>query len=166
MLCQECRKRPATVHLTKIINGQKTELHLCQQCAQEKGEFEYLFQPVFSFPNLLAGLMGAPASPEVPTVEERCPGCGLSYSDFAQRGRLGCSRCYETFAARLDPLLKRIHGHVQHTGKVPRRTGGLVRVRKEVNMLRNELQRAIEREEFERAAKLRDQIRELEKKLE
>ncbi|MGE5559608.1 MAG: UvrB/UvrC motif-containing protein [Chloroflexota bacterium] len=166
MLCQECRKRPATVHLTKIINGQKTELHLCQQCAQEKGEFEYLFQPVFSFPNLLAGLMGSQPASGLPAAGEQCPHCGQTYNDFAQKGRLGCSECYTTFAARLDPLLKRIHGHVQHTGKVPRRTGGLVRVRKEVNTLRNDLQRAIENEEFEKAAKLRDQIRELERKLE
>lgn len=165
MLCQECKKRPATVHLTKIVNGRKTELHLCQECAAEKGEFESLLQPVFSFPNMLAGLMGG-QEVGVPGGHERCPQCGQTYAGFAQRGRLGCANCYEAFAGRLNPLLRRIHGSNQHTGKVPRRTGGLVRVRKEVNTLRAELQKAVDGEDFERAAKLRDQIRGLEKKLE
>lgn len=164
MLCQECGKRPATVHLTKIVNGQKTELHLCQECAHEKGEFEYLLQPAFSFPSMLAGLMGGHEL-AAPVAQERCPQCGQTYASFAQRGRLGCANCYETFSARLNPLLRRIHGSTKHVGKVPRRTGGLVRVRKEINTLRSDLQKAVDAEDFERAAKLRDQIRTLEKKL-
>ncbi|MEW6725189.1 MAG: UvrB/UvrC motif-containing protein [Bacillota bacterium] len=164
MLCQECRKRPATLHYTKIINGQKTELHLCQECAEEHKD---LMEASFAFPNFVAGLMNPgflgkqlPGSGDV-----RCPTCGLTYQQFASSGRLGCGECYQHFDERMEPLLRRIHGNTVHSGKVPARAGGAVRVKKELNSLKSELQKAVAREDFERAAELRDRIKDLEKKV-
>lgn len=166
MLCEECRERQATVHLTKIINNRKTETHLCERCAREKGELQLMIEPKFTIHNLLAGLLDGDtdleASPKVTHRSLQCPNCGISYREFSRTGRLGCARCYETFDQHLVPLLRRIHGSAAHTGKVPERTGGVVRVRKQISRLREELQQAVSREEFERAAQLRDKIRELE----
>ncbi len=170
MLCQECRKRPATVHITRIVNGKKTEMDLCEQCAREKGEFEFFAEPQFPIQSFLAGLLGQglgsqpaiqPAAPQA-----RCDTCGLTYEDFARSGRLGCSHCYEHFGERLEPVLRRVHGATQHGGKVPARTGGVAQVRRNLRELREALARAVQAEDFEKAAKLRDEIRQLEKELE
>lgn len=168
MLCQECRKRPATVHITKIINGRKTEMDLCEQCAREKGDFDFFAEPQFPIQSFLAGLLGQhlQAQPFAQAaVEPKCDMCGLTYHEFAQAGRFGCSRCYERFGDRLEPVLRRIHGATQHVGKVPARTGGTLRLRRELANLREALARAVAAEDFERAAKLRDDIRKLEKEL-
>lgn len=172
MLCEQCKQRPATVHITKVINNQKTEKHLCEVCAQESGnELGLLFEPNFSFHNLLAGLLegeagikkGALNSPAV-DLKGKCPSCGLTFTDFRQIGRLGCSDCYAGFGSSLDPLLRRIHGSTAHTGKVPKRAGGRIRVKKEIELLRKKLQEAVQREAYEEAAKIRDEIRAKERK--
>lgn len=172
MLCQECGKKPATVHYTKIVNNQKTEYHMCEQCAREKGELDlsFGFDPGFSIHNLLAGLLdmdvpgGTLQSPSSQIA--KCPTCGLSYSEFSRSGRLGCSDCYDAFTGQLEPLLRRIQGSTSHTGKVPERTGGIVKLDQEVRKLTQELQAAVDAEEFEQAASLRDRIREIKRQLE
>ncbi|WP_406677543.1 UvrB/UvrC motif-containing protein [Neomoorella carbonis] len=162
MLCERCQERPASVHVTRIINGDKTELYLCQECARE-------MQPQlnFSIPKFLAGLLDYDPGLEVkaPPAVERCRECGLSYEQFHQTGRLGCPDCYHYLAARLDPLIRRIQGSSQHRGKVPRRAGGNLRVRREIEKLRAQLQQLVEQEEFEKAAQVRDRIRDLENRL-
>lgn len=168
MTCENCRQRPASVHLTKVINGQKSETHLCDQCAREQGQLDWM-QPL-SIPNLLASLLSQEEfAPKrglgLPAAEPRCPGCGITYSRFAETGRLGCSQCWEALGPQLSDLLRRIHGTIQHTGKVPKRTGGLVRLKKELHQMREELNRAVANEEFEKAAALRDRIRDLERKV-
>lgn len=170
MLCQECGKRPATLHFTKIINGEKTEFHICESCAREKGESLPGAANGFSIHSLLSGLMdfdpvgGASGlAPKAQTL--RCDECGLTYSQFSKLGRFGCSSCYRHFSDRLDPLLKRVHGSTLHTGKIPKRSGGRIKTQREIERLRQELQSSIQREEFETAARLRDQIRELEKQI-
>jgi Uncharacterized protein with conserved CXXC pairs len=170
VLCQICNERPANVHLTKIVNGEKQEFHICEQCAKEKeglgisnGFAE--FDVPFSFSNILAGLMDFTGSmPYTAQKQVKCPGCDLGYDDFKKTGRLGCSQCYEVYGDRLEPLLKRIHGNTQHTGKVPRRTGGIIRVKRDIEKLKYELKKAIEEEEYEKAAQLRDRIKDLEGK--
>lgn len=170
MLCQECHKRPATLHFTKIVNGEKTEFHICEACAREKGEWIPGTPNTFSIHNLLSGLLdfehknhGGMAKPP---QSLRCDQCGLTYSQFSKIGRFGCSSCYRHFADRLDPLFKRVHGNTVHVGKIPRRSGGRLKRKKELEQLKMELQACIQREEFEQAAKIRDRIRELEKKME
>ena len=168
MLCEHCQERQANVHITQVVNGQRMELNLCEQCYQkEAGKFYLLVQPDFSFHNLLAGfLQPEQAEEETDQVSSsQCSSCGLTYSDFSKVGQLGCSECYERFAANLEPLLRRIHGNTTHIGKVPRRTGGLGRVRKEIATLRARLQDAIAREVYEEAARLRDEIHQREKEL-
>ncbi len=170
MLCQECKKNKAIVHLTKIINNMKTEIHLCQECANKKGEFELAFEPNFSLHHLFAGLLdleGAEPAVDPPTGSRvQCQGCGLTYDQFSQIGRLGCAKCYDHFGEKLGLLLKRIHGSTQHTGKVPERSGSQIKVKREIEKLRSELQQKILNEEFEEAAVLRDKIRELDKAVE
>lgn len=167
MICEVCRKNAATVHVTKVVNNVRTELHLCQQCARERGELQVLSTPSFALSNVLAGLLqggsghgvhvGIPAG-----AGRKCRTCGLDYSKFTNSGFLGCSDCYSEFAPMLNPLIRRIHGHTCHTGKAPRRAGKAVRFRREIDTLRKRLQQFIETEEYEKAAVVRDRIRELE----
>ena len=163
MLCDVCHKTEATVHLTEIINDQITELHLCEECARQKGS---QMEQHFGLADLLAGLADLGQQFEAQgKTEAKCPNCGLTYQDFRRIGRLGCSECYQTFKDSLGVLLKRIHGSTQHLGRAPVKKVTLVEKKKsETDTLRAKLQTAIEMEEFEEAAKLRDRIRALEAK--
>ncbi len=169
MLCQRCQERPATVHLTKMFDHEKTELHLCELCAKSVGsELGFIFGPNFTFQNLIAGLLeGDLGMYPQPTADKGlcCENCGLTFSDFRNGGMLGCGDCYRYFQNGLEPLLKKVHGSHRHIGKVPKRTGGKVRIRKEIEDLRLELQRAIGKEDYEHAAYLRDEIRRREREL-
>lgn len=166
MLCDECKKHPATVHISRIVNNQKLERHLCSACAEKYGGGHFTFEPTFSINSLLAGLLnqglGYPQGTMPASTRERCENCGCSFEDFRQSGRLGCSECYATFATELEPILRRIHGSSNHTGKVPERSGGRALQKREIDKLRAELQKYIDREEFEKAAEIRDAIRNME----
>jgi protein arginine kinase activator len=166
--CQECGNRPATLHFTKIVGGEKTELHICETCARDKGELIPGTQSGFSIHNLLSGLMNfdpAGAGTEMKQPAVRCDTCGMTYNQFSKIGRFGCSECYKHFDERLDPLLKRVHGNTAHVGKVPKRAGGKVRTKREIDELKKEMQDRIEHEDFESAAQLRDRIKNLEKEV-
>ncbi|WP_342552984.1 UvrB/UvrC motif-containing protein [Paenibacillus sp. FSL R7-0652] len=165
MLCQECNKRPATLHFTKIVNGEKTEFHICESCAREKGEMIPGTAGGFSIHNLLSGLLDFdPAGKSAaPAKALQCEECGMTYAQFSKIGRFGCSSCYKYFDSRLDPLFKRVHGSTSHVGKVPARAGGRIKVKRQIADLKQHLQQSIAQEEFEEAAQIRDQIRELEK---
>lgn len=170
MICQLCNAKPANVHMTKIINGVKNELHICEQCAREKEGLNINtelpgFNAPFSFSSIIAGLMdftGTGGIPYTAQQQVKCPECNLDYEEFKSKGKFGCSKCYESFGSRLEPLIKRIHGNTQHTGKVPKRTGGIIRIKRDIEKLKYELKRAIENEEYEKAAELRDRIKTLE----
>ncbi|MFG6117320.1 UvrB/UvrC motif-containing protein [Halobacillus sp. MO56] len=172
MECQECHQRPATVHLTKVVNEEKTEVHVCEQCAKEKGYGE----SSFSLNNLLSGLLNFDAAASInsgtapsstpPAQKLQCPKCGLTYQEFTRIGKFGCAKCYETFDDKLNPIFRRVHsGNTEHNGKIPKREGGNLHLRKEVEQKKHLLHQLIEKEEFEEAAKVRDQIRKLEKQL-
>ena len=162
MLCDVCGKKEATVHLTEIINDQMTKLNLCEDCAREKGAE---MEEHFGLSELLAGLtdMGTTVEPEV-AITTKCSNCGLTYQNFRKIGRLGCSECYETFKKELASLLKRIHGSDRHVGKVPLRGGKTIKDTRTLQDMKIQLEKAIQMEEFEEAAKLRDKIRDLESK--
>lgn len=169
MLCQQCQEEPATVHVTRIVNDHKTEMHLCEKCAKERGEAEISMEPSFAFHNILAGLfepeamiVPGPARRSIP----RCSHCGLSLADFRKLGKLGCSECYSEFEKELEPLLKRIHRSVEHVGKSPQVIkDNRQHVRREIEKLRTRLNEAVTEEAYEEAARLRDEIRSLEAKL-
>jgi len=167
MKCDICRQRDATVHLTEIINNKMTKLHLCEHCAKDKSQE---MEEHFGLADLLSGL--ADLAPIVEKEEKvaagptiKCTNCGFSFQNFRKMGRLGCPKCYDTFKNQLSPLLRKIHGSDTHVGKMPSkkevaRDKGVL-----VDDLRHGLERAIKQEEFEEAARLRDQIRNLEGKV-
>lgn len=164
MVCDICSKNQATVHLTEIIDDQMAELHLCEECARQKSQN---MEQQFGISDFLAGLVesGKPVQ-DKETAAIKCKKCGFIYSDFKKSGRLGCSECYTAFKKYLTNLLKRIHGSNQHLGKSPSREIK-VSQKKSVDLLtelKQRLQKAIEIEAFEEAARLRDQIRQLEEK--
>ena len=167
MLCDICKKNPATVHLTEIIDEQMNELHLCEDCARHKSA---AMEQQFGLSDLLAGM----ADFEKPNKDEenvaaKCPNCNLTYADFKKIGRLGCGDCYNAFRKYLAPLLKRIHGSNQHVGKSPLKDKNIQkpgRKKADADDLKVGLQKAIQREDFEEAARLRDQIRAIEAKKE
>lgn len=166
MLCDVCGKNPATVHLTEIIDDQMNELHLCEECARKKST---QMDQQFGLSDLLAGMAdfdkpGQGADKEtIDTI--KCPNCGLTYADFKKMGRLGCGDCYEAFKKYLGPLLKKIHGSSMHFGKTPFKSAKINGMPKnEIEELRLKLKEAVAEEDFEDAARLRDQIKELENK--
>ncbi|REE68881.1 protein arginine kinase activator [Paenibacillus taihuensis] len=171
MLCQECDKKPATLHFTKIVNGEKTEFHICESCARERGEGIPGTANGFSIHSLLSGLLdfepvgNMNALGAKPAQQLRCDNCGLTYTQFSKMGRFGCSNCYTQFGSKLDPILKRVHGNTTHVGKIPKRTGVQILLRREIDELKRDLNMQIEQQEFEAAAGLRDRIRELERKI-
>ncbi|WP_053361293.1 UvrB/UvrC motif-containing protein [Bacillus sp. FJAT-27251] len=174
MICQECNQRPATLHFTNFSNGEKTEMHLCERCAQEKGEMFMMNQgPGFSINNLLAGLLNMePAfktKAKEPFPQEKviqCDNCSLTFPQFVKIGRFGCAHCYDAFREQLSPVIRRLHsGNSTHNGKVPQRIGGSIQLQRNIASLKNTLSEHIAREEFEKAVELRDQIRALEKEL-
>ena len=162
MLCQECKQKQASVHMTKIINNHKTELHLCEECARSHEDFIQI--PSFSVNDLISGFidMGHAQLAYEKPASTKCAVCGMDYKQFKKIGRLGCQECYQYFGNELKPVLSRIQGNTQHTGKVPKRAGTDLIKRRQIGQWKTELKRAIELEAFERAAQLRDKIKELE----
>ena len=159
MLCDICHKNIATVHLTEIINDKVVEMHICQKCAKEKAE---QLQEQLSLSDLLGGLVELEEKKEKAIL--RCLRCGLTYEEFKKKGRLGCANCYLTFKEKLFPLLKKIHGATRHIGKSPTSSKRKVSLEERLKELRERLERAVKLEEYEEAARLRDEIRELVKK--
>lgn len=157
MLCDNCGKEPAKIHYKEIKDNQVTEFHLCEKCASEKGIQVLHKEQPFSIPNIMTEM-----AEEVGADMAKCERCGLTYREFRDSGRLGCSGCYVAFKEQLKPLLRRIHGSNVHIGKSPRMSQGVFEKRREVETLKAELGRAINCEDFEKAAEIRDRIRELE----
>src|SRR5438552_5862949 len=163
MLCQICGKNAATVHFTEIHDNKMSEIHVCERCAEEKGLHASAKKHKFDIADLLAEMVDGMTTTEEERVGHvQCPRCGLLYSAFKETGRLGCAECYNAFQFQLRPLLRRIHGDTRHKGKTPARDGQVVSIARQVQRLYDELQRAVEREEFERAAEVRDEIKRLE----
>ncbi|WP_163971916.1 UvrB/UvrC motif-containing protein [Oceanobacillus halotolerans] len=169
MECQECQKRPATLHFTQVINGNKTEVHVCEVCAKEKGYMTYP-EEGYSLHHLLSGLfnfdssqMGSQQESSFTKKDElQCPKCEMTLSEFKRVGKFGCAECYHTFAGRLDPIFRRVHsGNTKHHGKIPKRKGGNLHLKKQVQEYKANLQQLIADEAFEEAAKIRDKIKEL-----
>lgn len=167
MICERCHERNATVHVTKIVNDEKTGYHLCEQCAKEQGEIlnPFIAGNAFDFNKLLSGLLTMESSSgytQVQTNQLRCATCGMTYNQFTQIGRFGCPDCYDNFSARLEPLLRRIQTQNRHTGKTPVQSVGKLQQQRQMDALRKSLQQAVANEQFERAAELRDEIRAIE----
>ena len=165
MKCQECNNE-ATVHETTIVKGAKVERHLCEACASKIGLGIHGPQPpgVSGF-SLQPGVV----TPSTPKQATACGHCGMTFAEFKQHGQVGCSGCYEVFESQLLPLIERAHeGSESHVGKTPRatvpeRSGGLSMQERYERMraLQRELDTAVASEQYELAAKLRDELRRL-----
>lgn len=165
VICQICKVRPAQVHYTEIVNDKMVTLDLCQECAEEKG-IDVQPKTSYGLGDLVAGLIDTTVGLETDKIGKvTCPACGYDYSDFKKIGRLGCPECYDAFEAQLVPMLRHIHGNTHYAGKRPSRPASPqapvteVDRRRRVASLKVELARAVEVEDYERAAALRDEIR-------
>ncbi len=172
MECNECHERPATIHFTQIVNGKKKEIHVCEQCALDKG-YVTNDDSMFSLHHLLSGLFhmdsnhveespDSTSRPEIPT----CKHCGLTFDEFRRIGKFGCAHCYDEFEEHLNPILRRVHsGNTKHEGKIPKRVGGNLHLKREIEEKKALLQSLVEKERFEQAAQVRDEIRLIEQSL-
>jgi protein arginine kinase activator len=160
MKCQSCSS-PATVHLADIAaNGQKKELHLCQACAEKQ---QLIKKEEINLPVILQTLIGTHVGAQADELARlTCPACGIKYMEFRAEGRLGCPHDYDIFRIGLEPLLRRIHRKIRHTGKIPRRRPKSTPVHAELLEMRKQLRAAVEAEQFEEAARVRDLIRQKE----
>jgi len=162
MLCDDCRKRPATIRITTVAGNDKVEKNVCEKCAQAACELDFGFNESFTVQDFLKGMFSQPYAESAVRAGPACPGCGLTFAGFSRAGKIGCGECYSAFADRLEAMVRRIHGPGGHTGKVPGRRGGLFEIGRRTRQLRKELEEAVQREEYEQAARLRDEIRALE----
>src|SRR5688500_432725 len=168
MSCDQCHEREAVIHLTQIVNEQVTTLHLCERCAAEKGVESpsgVVKTPLGSF--LAAMGKNLPETVSAPRSGDTCVRCGGSLQDFRESGRLGCPECYRSFEVPLRDLLRRLHGSTHHVGERYAERGAepgapMNEVRVETADLREQLRLAVETENFELAAELRDRLRVME----
>lgn len=154
MLCESCNEREATVHLTQVADGSVKKIHLCEDCAAKSG---FDVKGPMSITDILLGMGGA-VDAAGGGDEKTCPRCHMRRADFKKTGRLGCPDCYETFAAELLPLIKAMHRSDQHVGKIPAGEDAQVRITAEVADLQKKLDQAVADENYEEAARLRDEI--------
>jgi protein arginine kinase activator len=157
MLCCICKEKEATVHLTQIAGDKMQKVDLCEECAKTKG----VNDPTgFSLADLLLGL-GASQEIEQASggTEMKCPRCGFTQADFKKAGRGGGAACYKTFSEALDGLLKTMHKGTRHIGKVPETLRQNRDLSDRLKLLQKKLSKAIEEEDFEEAAILRDEIK-------
>ena len=161
MKCERCGQ-DAVVHFTQIMGGEMKTTHLCETCAAEKGLDPTPPTPSFQLSDLL-GQMGSSPGSASSVVSGACGFCGLELPDFKETGRFGCPHCYTSFEKGVRGLLRRIHGSTQHVGKVYLAADPTAGDRsRRLEGLRRKLQRAVETEDFERAAELRDEIQTME----
>jgi protein arginine kinase activator len=156
MQCCICKEKPATVHLTQIVGDKMQKLDMCEDCAKAKG----INDPTsFAMADLMLGLGAAQEVEQAVGSELKCPRCGFSQADFKKSGRLGCPECYKTFAEGLSGLLKTMHKGTRHVGKAPEALRQTRERADRLKTLQKKLNKAVETEDFELAAQLRDQIK-------
>lgn len=172
MLCEKCNTNPATIHYTRIVNGVADEFHLCAQCAAETEKKEYadLFDGDNGFAGLLSGIFGSMGKigekDEKPELKIQCPECKMTYGDFIKQSKFGCPVCYDVFGLLISDKIKKLHGSDIHTGKRPGKRNGAGKDTSAgagsdsdgISVLRRRLEEAVMVEDFEEAARLRDEI--------
>ena len=172
MLCQKCHKKTASVFISSIINGTETKIYLCNDCAKDYPLFDFNMDEPFSIKDIIDKFKA-----EDPLLESSqlldidldkvdreiiCSNCYSTYNEYKETGKLGCSKCYEAFEKQLKPILRNIYGHTEYIGKYPKINGSHIYINNEIRVLKEDLNRAVEKEEYEKAASIRDKIKELE----
>lgn len=180
MMCENCGEEQANVRYTQIVNGVKKEMHLCEKCANELGigNMNMNFDMPFDFSNFFGELLNEYNDGFMQTLALpktlKCEKCGLSFDDFVESGKFGCPSCYEAFEERIDPILKRLHGGNRYIGREAKADNPENELKldeqkedkkeeSKVDVLKRKLKQAIKEEKYEDAAKLRDEIKKIEK---
>ncbi|MDR2903497.1 MAG: UvrB/UvrC motif-containing protein [Clostridiales bacterium] len=161
-LCDQCKQNTADVHVEEILNNVKYEYNLCSKCAQNFNtdhSFDHFFK------NLLEAMFVFQAEPSSKTAfnagSAACGACGLTYAEFTQTSRFGCANCYDAFRPQIETVLKNIQGSNRHEGKYPHKNSAALILQKQIGEMKTALKKAVETEDFEQAAILRDRIKEL-----
>ena len=174
MICQNCQKNEATTHIKRVVNGETTEKHLCQDCAKKLGYDYDGFFDGFSLmcANIFSGFFSDAPLALAGLRQDRCETCGSSFDDIIRTGMVGCADCYERFYDRLLPSIQRIHGRAKHAGRIPYtivpdadektdEAPKALTTEEQIEKLQKEMQVAVENQNFEQAAVLRDNIKAL-----
>jgi len=161
MQCQICNQNDATIHLTEISSGVRTEMHICEHCAAEQ---DITVKNHIPINELLSGLLAVQPTDEemagpLKKQQPACPNCGFTLAQFRKEGVLGCPHDYEIFERALIPLIEKAHdGKTAHCGKIPSKTPHDTKKHMTILNLRQQLEAAVRNEDYELAAKLRDEI--------
>lgn len=171
MMCENCGKNEANFRYTQIINGVKKEVRLCSECARKLG-LDNIDIPI-NFTSFLGDFFNDYAEsallPSLKMDEAKCKNCGMTYNDFIDTGMFGCSECYDVFSNPIDSLLKNLHGTAKHIGRGAKGEGEPIKEKVESKKLTKKeeleakIEKAIKEERYEDAAKLRDEIKEMNK---
>lgn len=171
MICENCNQRPVKVTVKQVHNGEKVQRNLCEVCAQSLHPFQMDFQQdPLSLHQLLSNWFGVQENEQVqqqPKLKvQACTSCGWTFRQFLNQGKFGCATCYESFHEQLPDVFKRLHnGNIKHVGKSPGAFGQTLQIKKQIETIRLHMKSAIEVENFEEAARLRDEARSLEEQL-
>ncbi len=182
MLCENCNQNEATIYYTEIVNGVKDEHHLCAECAAKAGVTDamHVSSSDFAFVKLLTGLLASSGlleeQPDNPMVHVKCPQCGMNFREFTRVGKFGCAECYNVFGPLIEDNMKKLQGSIEHKGKKYRMHGEKAGAGQNeqqqsgdgnasrIAELSEKLQEAVELENFEDAARYRDEIKALKRK--
>ncbi len=178
MLCQNCEKNEATTHIKQIINGKMTQTHLCSDCAKHMGYGDMFSDFSLNLSEFFGNFFGETLPSSGQSAALRCPKCSFTFNDIVREGKVGCAQCYETFYDKLLPSLQRIHGKIRHSGKISRvsneaeATADIIEetpvqkaektASEKIEELQAQMQQAVAEQNFELAAKIRDEIKALE----
>ena len=160
VLCEECKTNEASYTISVMVGGEITTRHLCGDC-MAKMNMDIASGNIKSLLSTILSAITGDTAPGSAEKEVTCPRCGMTLSEFTRTGHLGCPKCYEAFREQLQPMLLQIHGRVQHAGRQPLSTAEEQRKRSATEQLQRQMEQAVALEDFETAAKLRDQIRAL-----
>ena len=182
MLCEHCKKREANVRYTQVVNGVKKEMLLCDKCSKELGIGNMGFNMPINFSSLFGDFLNEYNDGFMPLLTQTkplvCDKCKMTYDEFVNQGKFGCSNCYEVFADKIDPILKRLHGSNRYIGRKLNKKNEQDEILKENNnaddaknekeekikKLKAEIKKMIKEEKYEEAAKIRDEIKKIEEK--
>lgn len=178
MLCDNCKQRDANVKYTQIVNGVKKEMHLCEKCSRELGINEMSFNIPINLSSFFGEFLDDYNHGFMPLLEKekvlKCDKCNMTYDEFIESGKFGCSNCYDVFSANIDPILKRLHGSNRYIGrKAINNVSKKIKTKEQqtiqenaneskIKKLKLELNKMIKEEKYEEAAKIRDEIKKIE----
>lgn len=163
MICEICGNAEATIHIQEILNTKTTEVHLCESCAKNKGLKDSFDSLQFSFVNLINDIVNPQDNTEE-IIQIKCSLCNTSYNDFINKRLFGCSECYNSFKDFIPSLLRKLHSHTKHIGKIPSKSLSMIKNIDRIETITKRLKNAVEEENYELAARLRDEIKYLKDK--